>query len=145
MLRVLRPFVLLAVIAGATLLNSCASNERTNQTLQAYVGITSVMPRNDSTGVSVLAPGVASFQDDVDAKEAAVMSWTLRDADGQLVPGSVDIQATRGSFTPTSALAPNTAYRYSLTTGVRMERGQIVRDIYEWSFTTGGAAPAIVR
>lgn len=145
MRRALRPLAMLALIVGGSSLASCASNEHTTQSLQAYVGITSVMPRNDSTEVSVLAPGVANFQDAVDAKEAAVMSWTLRDADGVLVPGTVTIEATRGVFTPDDPLAPHTAYRHALTTGVRMERGRLVRDVFEWSFTTGNAAPATTR
>ncbi len=145
MRRVFRSLALIAVLAGSAALASCASNEHTTQSLQAYVGITSVMPRNDSTEVSVLAPGVANFQDAVDAKEAAVMSWTLRDADGALVPGTVTIEATRGVFTPDAPLAPHTAYRHALTTGVRMEHGRLVRDVFEWSFTTGDAAPAISR
>lgn len=145
MFRVLRPLVLLAAFAGSALLVSCASNDLTNQVLQAHVAVTSVMPRNDSTGVSVNAPGVANFLDSVDPKEAAVMTWTLTDADGNLVPGTVDIQSTQGSFTPDEALEPHTAYRYALTTGVRLRRGQLVRDVFEWSFTTGDAPTTAAR
>ena len=141
MLRAFRPLLVLAALSLAAVLASCASNDLTNQVLQAHVSVVSVMPKNDSTGVSVLAPGVASFLDPVDSREASVLSWTLTDADGHAVPGTVDVQGSTASFTPDAALQPFTAYRYTITTGVRMQRGQLVRDLFEWSFSTGAAPP----
>ena len=127
MLRAFRPLLVLAALSLAAVLASCASNDLTNQVLQAHVGVVSVMPKNDSTGVSVLAPGVASFLDPVDSREASVLSWTLTDADGHAVPGTVDVQARVGE--------------HGVATGVRMQRGQLVRDLFEWSFSTGAAPP----
>ena len=139
MLRAFRPLPVLAALSVAAALASCASNDLTNQVLQAHVGVVSVMPKNDSTNVSVFAPGVANFLDAVDSREAAVMSWTLTDAAGNAVPGTIDLQGNTGSFTPEAALQPFTAYRYTITTGVRMERGHLVRDQFEWNFSTGAS------
>ena len=106
MLRAFRPLLVLAALSLAAVLASCASNDLTNQVLQAHVGVVSVMPKNDSTGVSVLAPGVASFLDPVDSREASVLSWTLTDADGHAVPGTVDVQGSTASFTPLPTRRP---------------------------------------
>ncbi|MFN8589457.1 MAG: Ig-like domain-containing protein [Candidatus Eisenbacteria bacterium] len=142
MSRLFRLLLAFAAVAGTLALTSCAQNDLSNQVLQAHVGVTSVMPRNDSTEVSVFAPGVANFLDSVDSREAAVMTWTLTDAAGNLVPGTVSIGATQGRFTPDAPLQGFTAYRFTLTTGVRLQRGQLVRDAIEWSFTTGPGVTA---
>ncbi|MCC6652032.1 MAG: Ig-like domain-containing protein [Candidatus Eisenbacteria bacterium] len=132
----------LAMLAAVTLsaLSSCASNDLSSQVLQAHIGIVSVMPRADSAGVSVNAPGVVSFVDDLDSREAAVLSFTLTDAAGNVVAGTVDLLSNAATFTPAAPLAPNTAHRFSITTGVRLVRGKLVRDVYEWNFATGSAA-----
>lgn len=147
MLRRLPSLLALAALAllATFALTSCASNELSSQILQAHVGITSTLPSNGSTTVSVDAPGIVTFLDAVDAREGAVLSWVLTDAAGADVPGTIDLQPTTATFTPLAALAPGTAYRYSITTGVRMVRGQIVRDVYEWSFATEAAPGAASR
>jgi len=144
MSRRLLSLILLAILAVAAFsaLTSCASNDLSSQVLQAHVGIVSTIPRADSAGVSVNAPGVVSFTDTLDSREAAVLSFTLTDAAGNAVEGTVDllsraaVDSRVATFTPAAPLAPNTAYRYSITTGVRLVRGKLVRDLYEWNFST---------
>lgn len=141
MSRRLLSLFLLAIfaIAAPSALTSCASNDLSSQVLQAHVGVVSTIPRADSVGVSVDAPGVVNFTDTLDPREAAVLSFTLTDAAGNAVEGTVDLLATAATFTPAAPLAPNTAYRYSITTGVRLVRGKLVRDLYEWNFSTGSS------
>lgn len=140
----LRRFVSLGLLLlpALALLASCSSNEFTGQILQAHLSIKQRIPARDSTNVPVLVGGKIVLYDRPSAETWDVTSLTLTDAAGASVPGTIVLLADSIFFNPTAPLEWSSAYRFSLTTGVRMVRGQLQREVDEWGFSTE-AAPAL--
>jgi len=59
------------------------------------------------------------------------------------VPGTVAYTGTTASFTPTSALLPNSIYMGTITTGAKSLTGIPMVNNYVWSFNTG-ASPTVI-
>jgi hypothetical protein len=120
----------------------------------------------DGTGCPVNSIDSVIFVQDVDSTTLAATSFVLRDSLGHEFPGSVEFAASNifvayyqpfpstlyyrvlgkgtasGSigkvyFVPAHPLSGHQVYTYSLTTGVRMKSGKLVRDVSSWSFATG--------
>jgi len=102
--------------------------------------VTATYPVTDATDVSPYFPITATFSKALDAATVTAATFTLEDALGP-VAGAVSYDAgTRtATFDPAAALAPQTRYTATLTTGVQDTHGIPMAADYVWSFTTGDA------
>jgi hypothetical protein len=124
----------------------------------------------NGTGCDVTSIDSVVFVQDVDSTALQVSSFVLTDSLGRVVPGRVVFSASnvyialfqpwpgmgtysvsggggatsaigKVYFVPQRALSGHAVYTYSLTTGVRMKAGRLVRDVQSWSFATGDSVP----
>jgi O-glycosyl hydrolase len=97
-----------------------------------------------ATGVSTTAPITATFNEAMNATTLNTSTFTLM-AGSSAVAGTVTyISGTDTAiFTPSSALAANTAYTATITTGAQSSTGAALAANYTWSFTTGASVSAV--
>lgn len=128
------------VVAGApTVVSSSPSDNATN------VPTSTNSSNNIVTGTAVSA----SFSQPMDPATinsfpaGALLTFTLKETNGNNVPGSVAMNAanTVATFTPTaSALHPNTSYTATVTTAASSAGGTAMANPAVWSFTTRAIA-----
>jgi hypothetical protein len=124
--------------------------------------VISSSPRNGATDISTstnrrdnVVTGTevtATFSQRMDPTTINALGFTVKQADGNDVSGSVAMDETHtvATFTPTSsALDPNTRYTAAITTRVKNEAGVAMANPVEWTFTTDaiettGQAPVIL-
>lgn len=127
--------VLMAVISG------CSDSDKNpigpGDTVAPTVNSTN--PANGATGVAVIT---ASFSEAMDPSTITTSTFTLTGPGGTPVAGSVAYNATTrvAVFTPTTALALNTAYTARITTGAKDVSVNALANTYVWTFTTSAAA-----
>lgn len=78
----------------------------------------------------------AEFNQDLDGSTVNASTFQLRDAQNNLVPGSVTHQYRMAWFTPSVLLQPSATYTATLTTGIRSVDNSPLTENYQWSFTT---------
>ncbi|WP_430296043.1 DUF4082 domain-containing protein [Sinomonas sp. B1-1] len=102
--------------------------------------ITSTTPASGATGIAVSTAPTATFNQ---AVTASSVTFTLKDATGTPISGTVSYSAatTTATFTPSAALAYNTTYTATVS-GATNSTGQTMASPYSWSFTTVAAPPA---
>src|SRR5262249_19580005 len=95
-------------------------------------------PAANSTGVSTGSTVTATFDESV---QPNTISFILKDANNNTVPGSVSYDDTTDTttFTPTAPLAGTTTYTATLS-GATDLVGNVMTST-SWSFTTGAAIP----
>ncbi len=100
--------------------------------------VTSTTPASGATGVSLSTSVVATMSERLQPSSA---SMTLS-GPGGTVAGSASYNdaARQVSFTPSSALSPNTTYSATLS-GARDLAGNLIAAPVTWTFTTGGPPP----
>ena len=101
--------------------------------------VTATNPINGATGVAVIT---ASFSEAMSAGTITTGTFTLSGPGPTPVTGTVSYTASTyiAKFTPTSALAPSTAYTATITTGVKDVAGNALASSHVWSFTTSATA-----
>jgi len=109
--------------------------------------VSATNPLNGATGVAVIT---ASFSEAMNASTITATTFTVTGPSATPVAGTVAYNASTyiASFTPTSALAPSTAYTATITTGAKDLAGNGLASNHVWSFTTSPttgsqAAPAL--
>ncbi|MBF0337449.1 MAG: Ig-like domain-containing protein [Nitrospirae bacterium] len=112
----------------------------TGQTKVIPVAVTST-PEKGSTNVPISTLITATFNTDILSSTVNTSSFTVADASGASVAGSVTYNAStkRAIFTPSANLSPNTTYTATLTTAItdtNTPANSIASD-YSWGFTTG--------
>jgi hypothetical protein len=111
--------------------------------------ISSTLPGNGSTGVPTSAQVSATFSRAMAtstlASPATVFTLHVGSAAGASVTGTVAYAGTTATFTPSAALATNTVYFATITTGAQDPAGIALAASFTWSFTTAAppAAPTI--
>jgi hypothetical protein len=92
-------------------------------------------PLNGATGVAVIT---ASFSEALNASTITTATFTLTGPGATPVTGTVAYNASTymASFSPTSALAPSTAYTATVTTGAKDVAGNALASNKVWGFTT---------
>lgn len=102
--------------------------------------VTATYPTAGATDVYPYFPLTATFSKALDAATVTTETFTLEDAGGA-VAGAVSYDAgTRTvTFDPAAALAPQTRYTATLTTGIKEAHSIAIATDYVWSFTTGDA------
>jgi len=128
--------VLMATMAGCS--DDDDPNGPTDTTAPTVV---STNPANGATGVAVIT---VQFSEAMDA--SSIKSTTF----GVTGPGVADVTGTTSynsttriaKFTPVSALALNTSYVATVTTGVKDSAGNPLENVHAWSFTTSALSGA---
>jgi O-glycosyl hydrolase len=108
--------------------------------------VTAVTPTNGSTGVAVLLSITAKFSEPINSLTITTSTFSLTSSDGSGVAAVVGfITATNtATLAPVAALANNTTYTATLTTGVASTSGAPLAAAYSWTFTTAaGPAPTV--
>jgi len=78
--------------------------------------VTSTDPLNNATGVAINKKIAATFSEAMDPTTLGAATFTLRQGT-TVIPGSLTYAGTTEIFTPSSALAPNTVYTATMSTG----------------------------
>lgn len=106
--------------------------------------VIATVPANGATLVPANQILTATFSRALNPATVNASTFLLRVSNGTAVTGTVTYNAmgSAASFTPSAALAYNTAYTATITTGVTDLAGNSLAANYTWSFTT--AVPPIV-
>lgn len=123
---------LLALLSFAACGDSGNSGDSTPPT------VLSNTPHEGATGVPLNATISVTFSEAMDPLSINDETLILKEGMSS-VAGTVTFADDSASFTPGSALAPNTAYSASVTTGARDLANNTLAAEHEWSFTTGAA------
>jgi hypothetical protein len=138
------------------LLASCSSDDPTRpptDTVAPTVTVTN--PVHNAVGVAVIT---ASFSEPMDTATITTTTMTLTGPGATAVSGTVTYTSSPplAHFIPATALAAETAYTATVTTGVKDAAGNALAANYTWNFTTaattapqaaldlGGAAAFVV-
>ncbi len=105
--------------------------------------VISTDPANNATAVFLNKKVTVTFSAPMDPLTLTPTTFTLKHG-STAVEGTVSDTGTTASFTPSSALLPNTLYTSTITTGAKNLQGVVVANDYVWTFTTGTiAAPRV--
>lgn len=101
--------------------------------------VSSTNPQNGATGVAVIT---ATFSEAMTASTVTATTFTVTGPGATPVPGTVAYNASTdmASFTPTSALAANTAYSATITTGAKDLAGNAIATNHAWNFSTSATS-----
>ena len=99
--------------------------------------VTGATPGSGSSGNPVTVAPTATFSQ---AVVPSSVSFTVKDSGGNAAAGTVsfDSTGTVATFTPSSALAPNTTYTVTVS-GAQTSSGATMSGPYSWTFTTAGS------
>ena len=107
--------------------------------------VSSTNPLDGATGVAIMT---ASFNEPMNASTITAANFAVTGPGSTPVTGTVAYNASTYivTFTPTTALAFNTAYTATITTGVKDVAGNALASNKVWSFTTSstGGSPLSV-
>ena len=106
--------------------------------------VTLVTPANGNSGLcSTTAIISATFSKAMNPATITTSTFTVTAPGGASVAGTVSYAAATNiaTFTPSSALALNTAYTATITTGAADTFGNRLEANFVWTFTTGAACP----
>ncbi|MFO0698579.1 MAG: Ig-like domain-containing protein [Nitrospira sp.] len=102
-------------------------------------------PANGATGVATNTTVTATFSEVMDATTITATTFTVKDAKGNPVTGTVSYVGAQATFTPPTTLAISTAYTAAITTGVKDLGGNALTGDYPWTFTTTGTNVFAIR
>lgn len=106
--------------------------------------VISTDPANNATGVALNKVVAATFSVPMDPLTITSSSFMLKQGTTPVL-GTVSYTGSTASFTPTSALVPNTLYSGTITTGAKNVAGSALAADYVWSFTTAAPiAPTVI-
>jgi|CZKF01.1.fsa_nt_gi hypothetical protein len=109
--------------------------------------VVSVTPAQGSANVAVGTTITATFSQAMSAASISATTFKVAAQGGGAVTGTVAYSGLVATFTPTSnggALAYNTTYTATITTGAATPGGAELIGPYAWSFTTGAPTPLTV-
>lgn len=105
--------------------------------------VVSTDPINNATGVVLNKIVQATFNMPMDPLTLNASNFSLKQGT-TVIAGTITFLGTSAFFKPTLALAPNTIYTGTITTGVKNNAGIALASNYVWSFTTGTTTAPIV-
>jgi hypothetical protein len=105
--------------------------------------VVSTDPVNNATGVVLNKTVTATFSVPMDPLTLNATTFTVRQGT-TAIAGAVSYTGATASFTPSSALLPNTIYTSTITTGAKNVVGTSMVSNYVWNFTTVAALPPTV-
>ena len=101
--------------------------------------ITSVLPVNGASTVSVGTTVTANFSEAIDASTAGISTFELRNSSNTLLSAVVNASGSQIILTPSAILAGSAVYTATIrggTSGIKDLAGNALADDYSWSFTT---------
>jgi O-glycosyl hydrolase len=101
--------------------------------------VSSVTPANASANVAITSAVTATFSEAMNASTITGSTFTLTPQGGSAIAATVSYAASVATLTPTAALANNTTYTATVTTGVTSSAGTALAANYTWTFTTVAA------
>jgi hypothetical protein len=103
--------------------------------------VISVVPANNASAVATNANVSVNFSEAMNA--ATINSSTITLKQGTTtVAGTLTYSGTTATFTPASALAANTVFTGTVSTGVKDAAGNALAAVYSWSFTSAASVDA---
>lgn len=96
----------------------------------------STNPTDGATEISLNSMASATFSEEMDPATVTSETFTMRSSLGP-VAGAVAYSGVTATFNPSAALAPDTLYTATITTGVESRAGVSVAAGRVWHFTTG--------
>ncbi len=108
----------------------------------AAPSVISTNPVNGATGVATNQLLTATFSEAMNPATIGAATFTLTGPGATVVPGTVAyaVSGSAAVFTPTTALAANTLFTATITTGAQDLAGNPLVSSFVWTFTTGAAA-----
>jgi len=108
--------------------------------------VLSTIPSALATGVSISSNVSVTFSEAMKASSISTSTFTLASPGGTIVPATVTYANDAAVLNPTSALAGNTVYTATVTTGVQDVAGTSMVSAKIWTFTTAAndIAPTVV-
>jgi hypothetical protein len=126
--------------------NALASNFvwtfTTSTTACAPPTVISEIPVNAAVGVCPASVVTATFSEAMNPATINATTFTLTGPGSTPVTGVVTYAASTATFTPASALALNTLYTATITTGAKDTSGGALASNFVWTFTTSTTACA---
>ena len=119
----------------------------TNSIACAPPTVISQTPPNGTAGVCPNSVVTATFSEAMNPATITASTFTLQGPGTTAVAGVVTYNASTATFTPSSALALNTLYTATITTGAQDLSGNALASNFVWSFTTSTTAcapPAVI-
>ncbi len=101
--------------------------------------VSSTIPANAATGVSVNSAMAATFNEAMNPITINTTTFTLTQGVTS-VSGTVTYTGVTATFTPAANLASSTVYTATITTGAKDMAGNAIASNYAWSFTTGAVS-----
>ncbi len=95
--------------------------------------------QNNATGVPLNNAIAVTFSESMDPATITASTFTVKQG-ATPVPGTVTYAGTTATFHPQAALAANTMYTATVTTGVKDMTGAALASPVVWSFTTGASS-----
>jgi hypothetical protein len=106
--------------------------------------VVSTDPTNGTTNVQLNKIVTATFSTAMNPTTITSSSFMLKNGT-TAVAGAVSYVGMVATFTPTTALLPNTVYTGTITNTVKDVAGNTMTNNYVWSFATGtGVAPTVI-
>ena len=106
--------------------------------------VVSTVPTNGATGVGVSSNLLATFSEPMDPLSITNQTFTVTGPGATAVVGTVTYVGNTATFNPNAALAANTLFTATITTGAEDLAGNNLLADFVWTFTTG-AAPDTTR
>lgn len=100
--------------------------------------VTSTIPADGATSVATGINLTATFSEAMDPLTVHTGTFLLKQGTTPIT-GTVDYSGVTAVFNPASALAYNTTYTATITTGAKDLAGNPLAQNHDWSFTTGNA------
>jgi hypothetical protein len=134
-------------VYGVGLASSFVWAFTTGTSLCVPPAVASEIPANVATGVCPATVVTATFNEAMNPATISAATFTLTGPGTTAVAGAVSYSGSTATFTPSSALALDTVYTATITTGAQDASGTALAANFVWSFhtsTTACAAPAVV-
>jgi hypothetical protein len=106
--------------------------------------VVSTVPANGATNVVINTPISATFSEAMNPSSISGSTFTVTGPGGVAVAGTVTYSGVTASFVTTAALAFNTVYTATITTGAMDVAGTPLAANYVWSFTTITPPPMVI-
>lgn len=102
--------------------------------------VSSVTPAANSTAISTGIKPSVTFSELMDAATITTSTFLVKQGTTGIA-GTISITGNTATFSPANALAGNTAYTVTITTGVKDKAGNAIASAYTWTFTTVATTP----
>jgi hypothetical protein len=118
------------------LISGCAEDDFV-ETVGVCPIVSATIPLNGALGVPFTQVISATFNEEMDASTINAATFTVTEAGGTAVTGTIAYSGTTATFTPTTPLKPTTTYTGRIKTGAKDVMGNALQTDYAWTFTTG--------